>query len=316
MEISNRRQFLLGATGLATAKASAPPPPSTGARDSLLRLSDGRQLSFRIFGDLCTAPILYFHGSPGSRLEAELVATAAPGTGLIAVDRPGIGRSTLSRNSTIESWPSDIAQLIDFLDSQRPIDRVGILAVSAGTPFSLACAEKLPEIIGAVAILSPRTPLAPGVPLSAVDQKLLQAKKNPRLARLYLRRQLQLLRRRSPKAGTMAFGMFAPIDQSFAKCHTEQFRRTILEAGRCGTDGILNDFLNMLWPWPICLPAVDSPVSLWHGRCDYAAPSQTLDFLAANLKTVHSVTARDQGHFTMLAHAAKDSTAWLQDHLA
>ena len=55
----------------------------------VLTLPDGRRLAYAEYGDPHGQPTLYFHGFPGSRVEAALAHSSALGTGarLIAVDR-------------------------------------------------------------------------------------------------------------------------------------------------------------------------------------------------------------------------------------
>jgi pimeloyl-ACP methyl ester carboxylesterase len=59
-----------------------------------ITLSDGRKLGYDEYGDAGGSPF-YFHGFPGSRIEARLKndPAAARNLRLIAVDRPGIGLS-------------------------------------------------------------------------------------------------------------------------------------------------------------------------------------------------------------------------------
>ena len=61
-----------------------------------LTLADGRQLAYSGWGDPDGFPVFYFHGTPSSRLEAVFADPAARRHGfrLIAIDRPGFGRST------------------------------------------------------------------------------------------------------------------------------------------------------------------------------------------------------------------------------
>ena len=56
-------------------------------------LKDERKISYLDVGDPQGIPILYFHGSPGSRLEAIFAEDAAikHGYKIYALDRPGMG---------------------------------------------------------------------------------------------------------------------------------------------------------------------------------------------------------------------------------
>ena len=42
---------------------------TAGVEDRMLRLADGRALGFRIYGDADGTPLLFLHGTPGSRLK-------------------------------------------------------------------------------------------------------------------------------------------------------------------------------------------------------------------------------------------------------
>ena len=111
--------------------------------DEALTLADGRRLRYRVRGDRDALPILYFHGQPGSRLEAELfseAALAAAGVRVIAFDRPGMGGSDVrSARDMVEDLP-DVIALLDHLG----VDRVAIIGVSAGGPWAFAFAAMYP----------------------------------------------------------------------------------------------------------------------------------------------------------------------------
>lgn len=75
-------------------------PAPVGGR--LLSLPNGRILAWSEFGDPTGRPLLYCHGTPGSRLEAGLAHGVAVKCGLrlLAVDRPGYGHSTAAPGRT------------------------------------------------------------------------------------------------------------------------------------------------------------------------------------------------------------------------
>jgi pimeloyl-ACP methyl ester carboxylesterase len=103
-----------------------------------LVLSDGRWLAWEEAGDPDGAPILYFHGSPGSRLQRRVFIR---GSGLcdmqvykISPDRPGHGWSDFQVDRSIEDWPNDVAAFADYLR----LKRFAVLGFSGGTPYTLA----------------------------------------------------------------------------------------------------------------------------------------------------------------------------------
>jgi pimeloyl-ACP methyl ester carboxylesterase len=109
-----------------------------------LTLSNGRTLGYTECGTISSSPpILYAHGWPSSRLEASLWLDALHKTNayIISTDRPGMGLSTFQPNRQILDWPHHIIELADHL----AIPRFKILGASAGCPYALACAAKIPK---------------------------------------------------------------------------------------------------------------------------------------------------------------------------
>jgi pimeloyl-ACP methyl ester carboxylesterase len=121
-----------------------------------VRLVDGRRLAYCEYGSSSGAPVFFFHGWPGSRLDfaANAAAAAAVGARVIAVDRPGIGGSDPQPNRKVLDWPVDIAALGDSLG----IDRFAVAGFSFGGAYARACAYALPEKVtraGLVSCLGP-----------------------------------------------------------------------------------------------------------------------------------------------------------------
>ena len=127
--------------------------PVTFPPDQLHELSDGRLLSWCEYGTPDGTPVFYFHGIPGSRVDNRLItdAIAAEGLRLIAVDRPGFGRSSpvVGRRSYF-GWADDVESLANLLD----IGRFAALAYSAGGPYALATCMALDGRVARVEIVS------------------------------------------------------------------------------------------------------------------------------------------------------------------
>ncbi len=114
-----------------------------------ITLSDGRTLAYCEFGNPEGTPVFYFHGFPGSRLEAGIVKAALVKSGirLIAADRPGFGRSSSQPGRRLLDWPRDVTALADALD----LPRFACMGFSGGGPYALACARAIPERLTRVA---------------------------------------------------------------------------------------------------------------------------------------------------------------------
>ncbi|UNI19594.1 hypothetical protein JDV02_005774 [Purpureocillium takamizusanense] len=131
-----------------SASTSASTTPASSAFSSprlhqTMTLPDGRTLGFAEYGNPAGAPILYFHGFPSSRLEAQPVASMLShlGVRLIALDRPGFGLSSPQPGRRIIDWADDVRSFA----GGNGLDRFAVLGTSGGGPYALACAYALPR---------------------------------------------------------------------------------------------------------------------------------------------------------------------------
>ena len=79
----------------------------TTMTDQTIRLPDGRQLGYAEYGDPKGMPLLFFHGTPGSRLRLSHIDPLARDLGVrvVAPERPGFGLSDshVMRNEKLAS---------------------------------------------------------------------------------------------------------------------------------------------------------------------------------------------------------------------
>jgi len=81
------------------------------AEDRTPELADGRRLGMRGMAAPDGEPLFYFHGHPGSRLEARFAHAAAAEADdrVIALDRPSYGLSDFKPRRVLRDWPDDVA---------------------------------------------------------------------------------------------------------------------------------------------------------------------------------------------------------------
>lgn len=120
---------------------------TTRQRD--VRLPDGRVLRVQDSGATEAPAVVFFHGTPGSRLlhESWLAAAASAGLRLLAYDRPGYGGSTSEPDRTVADAAADTAAVVD----QLQVDRFAVWGASGGGPHALVCAALLPDRVVAAA---------------------------------------------------------------------------------------------------------------------------------------------------------------------
>ena len=88
-------------------------------------LPDGRKLGYTQYGLHTGKTVFYFHGLPGSRVEAAAFDAFGKelGARVIATDRPGYGWSSPHPGRTILSTVKDVEHLAEELD----VDSYGVL---------------------------------------------------------------------------------------------------------------------------------------------------------------------------------------------
>jgi pimeloyl-ACP methyl ester carboxylesterase len=119
-----------------------------------IQLKDGRSLGYVDYGNPDGKPIFCFHGFFGSRLDWTYFDDACRfedlNARIIVADRPGMGLSDFKPKRKLLDWPNDVVELADSLK----LDRFGVMGISGGGPYAVACAYKIPERLTATAIVS------------------------------------------------------------------------------------------------------------------------------------------------------------------
>src|SRR5262245_31445533 len=89
--------------------------------DVILRLTDGRRLGFRIYGDPKGQPVLFLHGTPGSRLKFSIAHDSGRRLGLaiVAPDRWGYGLTEAPERPSLGIFAEDMTALMDHLGQRR-----------------------------------------------------------------------------------------------------------------------------------------------------------------------------------------------------
>lgn len=242
-----------------------------------VRLTDGRWLEYADYGDISGPLVLYFHGTPGTYLEAHAVASEihASGIHVVAVNRPGIGRSSYQCGRKIMNWPKDISEFLEAIG--RGDEQVGIIGYSGGAPYALACARVMPHRITRMAIVSGHTPLGtPGVVPGEEDRIIGLFLRRPGLARIAVEMTRRRLQRKPDKVVARVTKRWDPNDRKLVKCDSlirellvESLRQTTL----CGGRGVVADVQLLGSCWDFEVADVYGPrISVWHGQCDRIAP--------------------------------------------
>jgi pimeloyl-ACP methyl ester carboxylesterase len=276
---------------------------SAGSLDGfVIRCDDGRRLGCVEYGEPSGPALLYFHGHPGSRLEARFLAHAArlAGLRLIGVDRPGLGLSDYQPRRRLSDWSDDVAQVIDRLGLQR----VAIIGHSAGTPYALDCAYRLPGRVMACAVVSGVGEMGPLIRMLALWM--------PWLLLLTTRRRFanQLRAQRSLKRASR--GWPEPDQRALREPGVaDLLAESLAEAFRQGVKGAAQDGSLLGRRWTTPLDKISCPVHLWHGEQDSQVPISAAQALADRLPHGTRRWCPDDGHISTIVNQAEAIVAAL-----
>jgi pimeloyl-ACP methyl ester carboxylesterase len=269
-----------------------------------ITLTDGRTLSWGEYGDVNGRPLLFFHGTPGSRLGAGLLddAARARGVRVIAPERPGFGWSDPRRGRTLIDWSDDVRALADGLR----VRRFAVAGISGGGPYVAACAHALPDRVTSAGILSG---IGPTDHLGATQGMML-----PNRAMLWASRRVPpfgralvgLLARQLRDPERALARMVRSLPEPDRRIVEDPRLRVVLvadfrEALARGTDGAASDFRLFARPWGFRLDEIRVPVHLWHGELDRNCPVAMGRHVAAAIPGCRATIVPGEGHmFTLL----------------
>jgi pimeloyl-ACP methyl ester carboxylesterase len=279
-------------------------------RDAAIVLPDGRRLAFTEWGAPDGRPVFSCHGRPGSRLWCpDEEAMAEAGVRLVIPDRPGIGRSDPLEGRTLADWPRDVIALADALG----LATFGVIGVSGGGTYGLACAALIPDRLTAVADVSSG--------ISTLDWAQAPDVVEGWPARV--RARFELARTDRFAAAQLAAAQWTDeiqfdLDPAVAREELESvdadrwffddptraaaLDEEIREYARQGADGLKWDLMDFVQPWGFELADIRVPVSIWHGAQDTLVTQDDVDTEAQLIPTARVVVWQDSGHLGVAKH--------------
>ncbi len=273
-------------------------------RDSRITLPDGRTLAFAEYGHPDGHPVMFFHGTPGGRLQhPQAIGAGAAGTRIISVERPGYGYSDVHSGWSMLSWADDVATLADALG----IGNFSVVGPSGGAPYAAACAFRLPERVRAAGLVSSPAPLPPdrtGAELAVersgdLDEESLAART------LAWPEFLAWFEHKHDSTPPNVDQMLASFAEWLPKWDKEvlalpevqaTFRLTLPEAFRQGLTGWAYDSWLLGRPWGFRPEDIVVPTYLWHGELDQIVPVEQGQYLARTIPNCQVEFYSNTGH--------------------
>jgi pimeloyl-ACP methyl ester carboxylesterase len=275
-------------------------------------LPDGRRLGYTTIGK--GSPVLYFHGTASSRLEALLLKslTETAPLQLIGVDRPGIGLSTYKTRKSLADFNVDINFLADHLG----LERFTVLGWSGGGVSALSyCAHNPKRVTKAVLVGTPSLPFdvstAHNMPFAP------QLMKISFIGELAMRQfSRQLLKANGDTAaflgtrqGKQFLRGYSKSDLAFFDNNPEwmkQMYQSMVEGFRQGSQSvkaIVEEHKFFLKPWSLPLSAFnDGALWIWHGEQDLTCRVNNAYANAKMLPNAKLEVFSGLGHCVMFEH--------------
>ncbi|MGB5735330.1 MAG: alpha/beta hydrolase [Thiohalocapsa sp.] len=281
-----------------------PIDPTTDDAAQFVETQDGRRLAYAEFGAADGRPVIYCHGFPSSRREAMLLHRNAidAGARIIAPDRPGYGDSDPAPERGIADWGEDVAHLADRLQLRK----FGLIGVSGGGPYALACAASIPQRIAGCALICPLGPIYIDEVLRqmglAVRTNLMIGKQPAWLGDLMFGGHTTSLLQRWPNLVEDIRSIAAPAADRAVLADNDTsalLNQTIADAMRNGAPGARRDLTLYTHDWQLNFADIKQSISIWHGTDDGTVPIEHARWYADHLPNVDLVEIPNEGHYSV-----------------
>lgn len=283
------------------------PDPPEPRRVGESEVRDGRVLGWAEFGHPEGDPVLWFHGTPGARTQVPPSVDAVAlqrGFRVIAVERPGTGRSTDHQYRRIVEFGPDIRCLVDDLG----IDRFGAVGLSGGGPYVLSVGKEMPDRLMVGTLLGGIGPTRGPDAVWSYTRLLRILAPTLEVLRSPLGGALGPLVGLGEVAGERALGVVAfLIGGSDRDVMTEpdfasMFINDLSNAGQLRAAA--HDIALFSRHWGFLLEEVTPPIVVWQGLADSIVPPSHGHHQAARLPNAQLRVRHGEGHFAGFADAA------------
>jgi len=277
--------------------------------DRSITLADGRCLAFAEWGDLGGPVVVFFHGTPHSRLWCpDITATQASGVHLVTVDRPGYGRSDPPPpDLSLRGWTDDVSQLADALHA----DRIGVVGWSGGALSATACAAVIPDrLSGAGESGGAGWPVdeQPGVldGLDEDDRRVYEFARTDRTEAVRLAEELATgwITEYQDRPEAAMDGHTVPQDVRYFEdpAWAANFYQAVRESVRQGPCGYAWEAVAGFSSWGFALEDITMPFHLWHGAHDPLEELGSVEYWDSRIPGAEVTVCAGSGHFAVSDH--------------
>jgi pimeloyl-ACP methyl ester carboxylesterase len=232
--------------------------------------ADGRTVAYAEYGAPDGTPVLFLHGTPGSRVLGRLFDDVARKRccRIVAPDRPGYGRSDPAPDAAVADVADDLVAVLDHAG----VDSAPVVGFSGGAAVAVALAGRHPDRVEAVHGVSGVAPPSLQTEQPAVQRLLgTLATRTPRLLSGLVRGQSWVADRGSP---SVVVSQYTDSEGAAALSETqaETFRRDFVAGVGPQRTGFVHETRLLGEPWPVQPADLAVPLHCWHGERDANVP--------------------------------------------
>lgn len=300
------QNWLAMAALLGVAAAWAYPRYQRDKRNMLARLRSGSQMLTTPYGEVEYAavgkgqPILIIHGAGGGYDQGLLLRQVmnADDYTVVSISRPGYRRTPLESGKTMAEQADLCAAVLDKLG----IERVIVIAISAGGLSALQFAQRYPDRCQALVLLSSGGPVTQSIHAPAWLMPLFRVLLSSDWL-VWLLKQTNSL----SKSATMgAVTLEVEADASKMKLLNDILDAFFPISDWC--DGTLND-IGQLPQSGIVLEQIRPPTLVIHGTHDRHLPYATAQLHAKSIPNAELVLLENATHFAVATHRDEVASA-------
>ncbi|MGY4709406.1 alpha/beta fold hydrolase [Mycolicibacterium sp. CBM1] len=243
-----------------------------------IAVGEDRQIGFAEFGAAQGRAVFWLHGTPGARRQIPMEARVFAEKNnirLIGIDRPGIGSSTPFQYDNVLAFAGDMTKIADTLG----VEKMAVVGLSGGGPYTLACAAALPERIVAAGVLGGVAPtVGPDaiggglMKLGTMAAPVIEVAGGP--IRLAASTFIRLIRPVAEPALYLYAGISPEGDRKMLVRpeFKAMFLDDLLNGSRKQLAAPFADIVVFARDWGFRLDEVKVPVRWWHGDRDHIVP--------------------------------------------
>lgn len=256
----------------------------------LIRLSDGRRLSYRDYGDPRGRCLVSLHEGLGSSLPppgAEFLARRL-GLRVLAVDRPGFGLSDPRPDYRFETVSQDLAEILTRL----AVRDIAVLGIATGAIHALHLAQTMGGRVRLALLATPHAPVRRPPADNAFQALRRRLEAQPLVAEALFaivraRRSPRLARRMLERAAAAS-----PGDQTMLSANpwfANYISACVGEALAVSTRGPVDELAAFRAAFGAPFPVLAAPVEAWCGAEDIIAPAGLFKSWVGTAATVRPI---------------------------